>query len=115
MLQRNTIGTPCVLFRRKCLENAGLFNESLTCLISCRRHTLVRGHLQIADARVIHGLYHCVSVVPQRAFDIMGSGGFLLSNYQNDFPEDFTPGEDFEAGRTFALLYVGMIMLTLSM
>ena len=32
MLQRNTIGTPCVLFRRKCLENAGLFNESLTCL-----------------------------------------------------------------------------------
>lgn len=32
MLQRNTIGTPGVLMRRKCLENAGLFNESLTCL-----------------------------------------------------------------------------------
>lgn len=32
MLQRNTIGTPTVLLRKKCLENTGLFNESLTCL-----------------------------------------------------------------------------------
>lgn len=37
-----------------------------------------------------------LSGIPQRAFDIMGSGGFLLSNYQNDFPEYFTPGEDFD-------------------
>lgn len=36
------------------------------------------------------------SGIPQRAFDIMGSGGFLLSNYQNDFLDFFTPGEDFE-------------------
>lgn len=36
------------------------------------------------------------SGIPQRAFDIMGSGGFLLSNYQGDFPDYFTPGEDFE-------------------
>lgn len=35
------------------------------------------------------------SGIPQRAFDIMGSGGFLLSNYQNDFLDYFTPGEDF--------------------
>lgn len=27
--------------------------------------------------------------------DIMGSGGFLLSNYQEDFLDDFVPGEDF--------------------
>lgn len=32
MLQRNTIGTPCVLLHRRCLDNAGFFNESLTCL-----------------------------------------------------------------------------------
>lgn len=32
MLKRNTIGTPSVLLRRKCLESAGFFNESLTCL-----------------------------------------------------------------------------------
>ncbi len=36
------------------------------------------------------------SGIPQRAFDIMGSGGFLLSNYQNDFMEYFIPGEDFD-------------------
>ena len=33
--------------------------------------------------------------IPLRAFDILGSGGFLLSNYQEDFLEYFTPGEDF--------------------
>jgi len=36
------------------------------------------------------------SGIPQRAFDIMGSGGFLLSNYQNDFSDYFMPGEDFD-------------------
>lgn len=35
------------------------------------------------------------SGIPLRAFDIMGSGGFLLSNYQADFPDCFTPGDDF--------------------
>lgn len=30
-----------------------------------------------------------------RAFDIMGAGGFLLSNYQEDFLDYFIPGEDF--------------------
>ncbi len=35
------------------------------------------------------------SGIPLRAFDIMGSGGFLLSNYQEDFLENFTPGVDF--------------------
>lgn len=36
------------------------------------------------------------SGIPLRGFDIMGSGGFLLSNYQEDFLENFTPGVDFE-------------------
>ncbi len=35
------------------------------------------------------------SGIPLRAFDIMGSGGFLLSNYQADFLDLFVPGEDF--------------------
>ena len=30
-----------------------------------------------------------------RAFDIMGAGGFMLTNFQSDFLEFFTPGEDF--------------------
>lgn len=36
------------------------------------------------------------SGMPLRIFDIMGSGGFLLSNYQADFLDYFIPGEDFD-------------------
>lgn len=35
------------------------------------------------------------SGIPLRAFDILGSGGFLLTNYQADFPDCYIPGEDF--------------------
>ena len=35
------------------------------------------------------------SGIPLRAFDILGSGGFLLSNFQADYLDDFVPGEDF--------------------
>ncbi len=34
------------------------------------------------------------SGIPLRAYDIMGAGGFLLSNFQADFLEHFVPGED---------------------
>ena len=33
--------------------------------------------------------------IPQRVMDIMGCGGFVLSNYQADLCEEFVPGEDF--------------------
>ncbi|MGN0513863.1 MAG: DUF3880 domain-containing protein [Lachnospiraceae bacterium] len=33
--------------------------------------------------------------IPLRCMDIMGAGGFLLSNYQNDFLEHFIPDVDF--------------------
>lgn len=36
-----------------------------------------------------------VSGIPLRAFDIMGCGGFLLTNYQEDFLEFFEPDKDF--------------------
>lgn len=36
-----------------------------------------------------------LSGIPLRAFDIMGAGGFLLTNYQEDFMNFFVPGEDF--------------------
>lgn len=35
------------------------------------------------------------SGIPLRVFDIMGAGGFLISNYQSDMLEYFTPGEDY--------------------
>lgn len=34
------------------------------------------------------------SGVPQRAFDILASGGFLLSNYQQELVELFSYGEE---------------------
>lgn len=33
--------------------------------------------------------------IPLRAMDIMGAGGFLLTNYQEDFLRHFIPGEDY--------------------
>ena len=35
------------------------------------------------------------SGIPLRCMDIMGCGGFLLTNYQSDFLMHFTPNEDF--------------------
>lgn len=35
------------------------------------------------------------SGIPLRAMDIMGAGGFLLTNYQEDFLRHFVPDEDF--------------------
>lgn len=35
------------------------------------------------------------SGMPLRVFEIMGSGGFLMTNYQADFLECFVPGSDF--------------------
>ena len=32
--------------------------------------------------------------IPLRCFDILGAGGFLITNYQADLPDCFTPGED---------------------
>ncbi len=34
------------------------------------------------------------SGIPQRVFDIMGCGGFLISNYQTELAENFVDGED---------------------
>ncbi len=34
--------------------------------------------------------------IPLRAFDIMGAGGFLFTNFQADFLDFFVPGEDFD-------------------
>lgn len=35
------------------------------------------------------------SGIPLRAFEILGSSGFLLTNYQADFEDCYQPGEDF--------------------
>lgn len=43
--------------------------------------------------------------IPLRAFDIMGCGGFLISDFQQDFGEFFVPGEDYVFYTTFEDLY----------
>ena len=45
-------------------------------------------NLNITLRSIIYG-------IPLRAIDIMGAGGFLLTNYQNDFGLHFTDGKDF--------------------
>lgn len=47
-----------------------------------------RIHLNITLRSILTG-------IPLRAFDIMGCGGFLLSNFQNDYLAHFNPDEDF--------------------
>ncbi len=47
-----------------------------------------RINLNISLKSIING-------IPLRAIDIMGSGGFLISNYQADFMDYFNPEEDF--------------------
>ena len=46
-------------------------------------------NLNISLRSIING-------IPLRAFEIMGSGGFLLTNYQAEFLNYFVPGEDFD-------------------
>ncbi len=56
MLLRNTIGTPCVLVRRRCLETSGLFNESLTCLEDWELFLRIAKNCKIAfqEAPMVH-------------------------------------------------------------
>lgn len=41
-----------------------------------------------------------VTGIPLRAFDIMGMGGFLLTNHQDEILEHFSPGKDLETFKT---------------
>ena len=36
-----------------------------------------------------------ITGIPLRSFEIMGSGGFLLSNYQSEYEDFFTDGTDY--------------------
>lgn len=49
------------------------------------------------------------SGIPLRAMDIMGAGGFLLTNYQDDFNLHFTDGEDFVSFASREDLYTKIV------
>lgn len=75
--------------------------DSSLCLPGCTNHgpvdyyetaPYVYRHARInlnISLRSIH------SGIPLRAFEVMGAGGFLLTNYQADFMDAFVPDEDF--------------------
>ena len=51
--------------------------------------------------------------VPKQYFDILSCGGFVLSNYQTELPELFTPGEDLAVyGSMEELLFLAEYYLT---
>ncbi len=51
--------------------------------------------MKVAKINLNITLRSIVSGIPLRAMDIMGCGGFLLTNYQEDFLEYFVPGKDY--------------------
>ena len=46
-------------------------------------------------------LHTITSGIPQRVFDILGAGGFLLTNYQPEIPELFKVGTEIEVYKDF--------------
>ena len=67
----------------------------------------------------VYNYIHIGNARPAIVFDIMGAGGFLLTNYQSDFLNFFVPGEEFvyyeskqdmmdKIGYYLALEYFGM-------
>ncbi|MCM1568340.1 MAG: DUF3880 domain-containing protein [Roseburia sp.] len=71
------------------------------CLKNCTNHGPVDYYdfapyvFKTAKINLNISLRSIKSGIPLRAFDIMGAGGFLLTNYQADFLDYFIPGEDF--------------------
>lgn len=76
--------------------------NSKTVIPNCINHG--PAHSDIEAPAVYHSskinlnisLRSIVNGIPLRVFEIMGSGGFLLSNYQAELLDYFVPGEDFD-------------------
>lgn len=76
-------------------------NDSTYTCANCTNHGPVDYYTEMS--RIFYGskinlnitLRSIKSGIPLRAFDIMGSGGFLLTNYQEDFLDFFEPDVDF--------------------
>ncbi|MCR4990464.1 MAG: glycosyltransferase [Lachnospiraceae bacterium] len=75
-------------------------NESLK-LPNCFNHGQIDPHhgaphvFKQAKINLNFTLKSIISGIPLRAFEIIGSGGFLLTNYQADFDDCFMAGEDY--------------------
>lgn len=58
-------------------------------------HTVAPYVYKCSKINLNMSLRSIISGMPLRVFEIMGSGGFLLSNFQSDFLDYFVPGDDF--------------------
>jgi spore maturation protein CgeB len=72
------------------LEIAGVFNHGPIDHYATAPFVYDRAKINLnITLRSIH------TGIPLRAFEILGSGGFLLSNYQADFADCYVDGEDY--------------------
>ena len=75
-------------------------NEKLS-LPNCHNHGPIEAYsgapyvYKTARINLNFTLRSIISGIPLRAFEIIGSGGFLLTNYQADFDDCFVAGEDY--------------------
>lgn len=75
--------------------------DSTLKMTGCTNHGLVDVYLyapyvyKMAAVNLNITLRSILSGIPLRAFEIIGAGGFLLTNYQQDFFSYFVPDEDF--------------------
>ena len=75
--------------------------DSSVCLPGCHNHGVVDYYemapyiYKSAKINLNITLRSIKSGIPLRAFDILGSGGFLLTNYQADFDDCYINGEDY--------------------
>ena len=51
--------------------------------------------MKCTDINLNISLRSIVTGIPMRIFDIMGAGGFVLTDYREDMLQFFVPGEDF--------------------
>ena len=77
--------------------------DNSVCLPGCHNHGSVDYYdmapyvFKSAKINLNITLRSIKSGIPLRAFDILGAGGFLLTNYQADFDDCYVSGEDYVA------------------
>lgn len=86
---------PVSLYTRS--NTNGLYNtHNITIKGGCSTHTEMPIIFKLSRININLTSYSIRSGIPLRNFDIMGCGGFLLTNYQEEMFDYFEPGIDFD-------------------
>jgi spore maturation protein CgeB len=79
-----------------------IYTNSDTSMLPLSNHGAVKTHSEMplvfatSDINLNMTAKSIRSGIPLRVFDVLGCGGFLLTNYQPEFADYFTIGEDFD-------------------